>query len=158
MRPEGLCEWKIQVTPLGIDPVTFQFVTQCLNHCVTACPNWAFTFLYMVQVVIKTTKSWNVQTQRGCLPNFGVVWTDLQIEFKYQQDRSVFYHVHFIDRDYFSCYSGTPLTQLVNVCCKHYWRLTINIIHASTFCVVKWKWIRWVCINRPCTSITSRNV
>jgi hypothetical protein len=38
VRPEGLCQWKIPVTPSGIDPVTFLFLAQCLNHCATACP------------------------------------------------------------------------------------------------------------------------
>jgi hypothetical protein len=36
--PEGLCQWKITVIPLGIKPVTFWFLAQCLNHCSTACP------------------------------------------------------------------------------------------------------------------------
>jgi hypothetical protein len=37
MRPDG-CQWKNPVTPSGIDPATFRFVAQCLNHCATACP------------------------------------------------------------------------------------------------------------------------
>jgi hypothetical protein len=38
VRPEGLCQQKIPVTPSRIDPETFRFVAQSLNHCATAYP------------------------------------------------------------------------------------------------------------------------
>jgi len=38
VRSERLCQWKIPMKSSGIEPATFQYVAQHLDHCATAVP------------------------------------------------------------------------------------------------------------------------
>jgi len=78
-RPQGnsaigriLCQWKIPMTPAGIEPATLGFVAQHLNHCTTAVPQC----LYIYGITIFPEKS-PISTT-GCAKRFPLhmfVWS-----------------------------------------------------------------------------------
>ena len=59
MRSEGLCQRKITMTPSGIEPATFRFVVQHLNHCATAVP-----YIYIKGKKVKQSRYRPGVTQR----------------------------------------------------------------------------------------------
>ena len=64
VRSGGLCQWKIPMTPSGIEPATF------LNHCATAIPTTNTRWF-------KYDRDWFVQTYTQISP--GHIWTTLYI-------------------------------------------------------------------------------
>ena len=59
VRPEGLCHWKITMTPSGIKPATCRFVEYYLNHYATA------------RLLSKASRWWNVIIK---IISINVIW------------------------------------------------------------------------------------
>jgi len=49
---------KIPLTPAGIEPATFRFVVQHLNHCATAVPLYYIILHYIKVLMIVFSLSW----------------------------------------------------------------------------------------------------
>ena len=77
VRSEGLRQWKIPMTPAGIESATFLFVAQHLNHCATAVP---LIYLYFA----KYLRTVNIPTLQYML-EICCAYNDKLLSFQYRR-------------------------------------------------------------------------
>jgi hypothetical protein len=100
VRSEGLGQWKIPMTQSGIEPATFRFVTQYLNHCATAD-----TERVWIGIAGYTT-AWCCPNKAVSLPHF-LVW--LSNKPPVQLDMPYAWNIcFFIFYDVGNCYYVNP--------------------------------------------------
>jgi len=80
VRPEGLHQWKIPMTPSGIEPATFRFVAQCP----TDTQNISFILIWFLRYNMGTEKHGETYST-----------TVTEMEFSWSFYSLGFTHVHF---------------------------------------------------------------
>jgi hypothetical protein len=141
------------MTPSGIEPATFRFVAQNLNHCATAVPNWyIYIYIYIYTYISEITL--NIRSIRVfpycqiCLiRNFGR-WLQKELKF----DAPKLKRFELISRSYawILCIRCVPMTYD-----GIYWIVIIGLIStrgapwtgsqfklgSASVCFSNWEWV-----------------
>jgi hypothetical protein len=69
VRPVGLCQWKITVTPSGIEPATFRPVAQSRSNYSKSIQLHVSAVLKQLHYIISSffLHFWNIRSDDGCL-------------------------------------------------------------------------------------------
>ena len=78
VRPEGLCQWKISMSPSGIELATFRLVAQCLNQLSYLMPHSYVRTSVIWRVMFSVQQNPGLVIQPGVEPDNTIVFGSRQ--------------------------------------------------------------------------------